>query len=144
MNSTRAAAAGLIGTAVMTTLLLIEPSVGLPQIAMGQILSTSMGSTAAHLPNGPAVGWLIHFVMGIVLALVYAKYVVRVLPGNALARGALFGVLVFLIAQVTFMPLVGGGIFSGGDIELLAGSLLGHLVYGASMGWIYGEPASAG
>jgi uncharacterized membrane protein YagU involved in acid resistance len=140
MNSTRAAAAGLIGTAVMTTLLLIEPSVGLPQIAMGQILSTSMGSTAAHLPNGPAVGWLIHFVMGIVLGLVYAKFIVAVLPGSALARGALFGVLVFLLAQVTFMPLVGGGVFSGGNIELLAGSLLGHLVFGASMGWIYGEP----
>ena len=143
MNATRAAGAGLLGTAAMTTLLLIEPSVGLPQIAMGQILSTSMGSTAAHLPNGPAVGWLIHFVMGMALALLYAAYIVKVLPGNALTRGAIFGGLVFLLAQVTFMPLVGGGVFSGGDIELLAGSLLGHLVYGASMGWIYGEPATA-
>ena len=142
MNLTRAAAAGLIGTAVMTTLLLIEPSVGLPQIAMGQILSTSMGSTAAHLPNGPAVGWLIHFVMGMVLAMVYAAFIVRVLPGSALVRGSIFGVLVFVLAQVTFMPLVGGGVFSHGDLELLAGSLLGHLVYGASMGWIYGTPAA--
>ena len=143
MNPTRAAGAGLIGTAAMTTLLLIEPSVGLPQIAMGQILSTSMGSTAAHLPNGPAIGWLIHFVMGMVLALVYARFIVNVLPGNALARGAIFGLLVFLLAQVTFMPLVGGGVFSSGNPELLAGSLLGHLVYGASMGWIYGEPGRA-
>ena len=144
MNPTRAAAAGLIGTAVMTTLLLIEPSVGLPQIAMGQILSTSLGSTSAHLPNGPAVGWLINFLMGAVMALVYARFIVRVLPGNALARGAIFGVIVFVLAQVTFMPLVGGGVFSNGDLELLAGSLLGHLVYGASMGWIYGEPATTG
>ena len=143
MNRTRAAAAGLIGTAVMTALLLIEPSVGLPEIAMGQILSTSLGSTSAHLSIGPAVGWLINFVIGMALSLVYAAFFVGRLPGNALLRGSIFGVIVFLIAQVTFMPLTGGGVFSGGDVQMLAGSLLGHLVYGGVMGWIYGEPRDA-
>jgi hypothetical protein len=40
------------------------------------------------------------------------------------------------------MPLVGGGVFSHGDVELLAGSLVGHLVYGGVIGWIYGGPGS--
>jgi hypothetical protein len=144
MNRTRAAAAGLIGTAVMTALLLIEPSIGLPEIAMGQILSTSLGSTSAHLSVGPAVGWLINLVIGMLLALVYAALFVGRLRGNAFVRGSIFGVLVFLVAQVTFMPLTGGGFFSSGDVQLLAGSLLGHVVYGGVMGWIYGEPAAAG
>jgi hypothetical protein len=53
-------------------------------------------------------------------------------------RGVLYGCLVFVVAQVVFMPVVGGGFFSRGDPELLAGSLLGHLVYGAVVGWTYG------
>ena len=35
------------------------------------------------------------------------------------------------------MPLVGGGLFSRGDPELITGSLLGHLLYGAILGWGY-------
>jgi hypothetical protein len=64
MNAARAAAAGLIGTGVMTALLLVEPSVGLPKIAMGQVLSTSLGLASAHLTIGPALGWILHCVIG--------------------------------------------------------------------------------
>jgi uncharacterized membrane protein YagU involved in acid resistance len=71
------------------------------------------------------------------LALVYAAAFDRRLPGTALTRGLIYGVLVFVVAQLVFMPLVGGGVFSRGDGELLAGSLLGHLVYGGLTGWIY-------
>jgi uncharacterized membrane protein YagU involved in acid resistance len=138
MNAARAAAAGLVGTAVMTALLLVEPSVGLPKIAIGQILSTSLGLASAHLASGPVLGWVIHFVIGMLLALLYAAVFDRRLPGPALGRGLLYGVLVFVAAQLVFMPLVGGGVFSRGDTELLAGSLLGHLVYGGLTGWIYG------
>ena len=126
----------------MTALLLVEPSVGLPKIAIGQILSTSLGFASAHLTIGPALGWIIHFVVGVVLALIYAGVFERRLPGWALVRGVLYGILVFVLAQLVFMPLVGGGVFSRGDVELLAGSLLGHVVYGGLTGWIYaGSPA---
>ena len=138
MNAARAAAAGLIGTGVMTALLLVEPSVGLPKIAMGQVLSTSLGLASAHLTIGPALGWILHFVVGMLLGLVYAAVFDRRLPGPPLTRGLLYGVLVFVVAQLVFMPLVGGGVFSRGDVELLAGSLFGHLVYGGLIGWIYG------
>ena len=143
MNPARAAVAGLIATAAMTALLLVEPSVGLPKIAIGQILSTSLGLASAHLAGGPALGWIIHFIIGAVLALLYAAVFERRLPGGALARGLIYGGLVFLAAQVVFMPLVGGGFFSRGDGQLLTGSLLGHLVYGGLTGWIYGGPTPA-
>lgn len=128
----------------MTALLLVEPSVGLPKIAMGQVLSSSLGLASAHLAIGPALGWVLHFVIGMLLALVYAAAFDRRLPGPALARGLIYGALVFVVAQLVFMPLVGGGVFSHGDVELLAGSLLGHLVYGGLTGWIYGEAEVAG
>jgi uncharacterized membrane protein YagU involved in acid resistance len=141
MNAARAAAAGLIGTGVMTALLLVEPSVGLPKIAMGQVLSTTLGLASAHLATGATLGWLLHFIIGMVLALVYAGYFDRRLPGAPLTRGLLYGALVFVVAQLVFMPLVGAGVFSRGDPELLAGSLLAHLVYGGLIGWIYAGPA---
>lgn len=138
MNVTRAIPAGLIGTAAMTALLLVEPSVGLPEIAIGQILSTALGLAPAYLTIGPAVGWSIHFLVGIAFALVYANVFDKRLPGRALVRGAIYGILVFVLAQLVFMPLVGGGVFSRGDSQMIAGSLLGHLVYGGVVGWIYG------
>ena len=144
MRTARAVAAGMVGTAAMTALLLIEPSVGLPKIAMGQIVSTSLGLASASLTIGPIVGWVIHFLVGVTLALVYAAFVMRRLPGSALVRGLLYGAVVFLVAQLVFIPLAGMGVFSRGDFELLAGSLLGHLVYGGLTAWIYGDPTAVG
>jgi uncharacterized membrane protein YagU involved in acid resistance len=137
MNVSRAAVAGLLGTAAMTALLLVEPSIGLPKIAMGQVLSTSLGLTTAHLSVGPALGWALHFLIGMALAVIYAAVFDQRLPGTALLRGIVYGILVFVVAQVVFMPFVGGGVFSRGDPELLAGSLLGHLLYGGVVGWTY-------
>jgi uncharacterized membrane protein YagU involved in acid resistance len=137
MNVARAAIAGLVGTAAMTALLLVEPSIGLPKIAIGQVLSTSLGLTTAHSASGPALGWCLHFVIGMVLAVIYAAALDERLLGPPIVRGMLYGAMVFVVAQVVFMPLVGGGFFSRGDLELITGSLLGHLLYGGVVGWSY-------
>jgi uncharacterized membrane protein YagU involved in acid resistance len=90
------------------------------------------------------VGWAIHFLVGAAFALLYAGVFERRLPGTGLARGAIYGVLVFVLAQLVFMPLVGGGVFSRGDLQMITGSLLGHLVYGGIVGWIYGLESASG
>jgi hypothetical protein len=137
IDVTRAVLAGAIGTGVLTALWLVEPSVGLPSIAVGQILSSAMSVSVAWLHVGVAGGWLIHLVAGVLLALLYASELDHRLPGPPAVRGALYGTLVFVVAQLVFMPLVGAGVFSRGDVALLAGSLLGHLAYGVVTGWIY-------
>ena len=142
MNAKRATAAGMIGTAVITALWQVEPAIGLPRIAVGHILSTFMAVSVAHLNVGIAGGWVVHFIVGILLALLYAGVFADRLPGSPIWRGAMYGVLVFILAQVLFMPLVGGGFFSRGDIELLLGSLLGHIAYGIVVGWIYDLPSA--
>lgn len=143
MNAPRAVAAGLIGTAAMTALLLVEPSLGLPEIAIGQILSTALGLAPAYLSVGPAMGWGLDFLAGVAFALVYAGVFERRLPGKAAIRGMVYGLIVFVLAQLVFMPLVGGGVFSRGNVAMIAGSLLGHLVYGGVVGWIYGLPGNS-
>jgi uncharacterized membrane protein YagU involved in acid resistance len=140
MNAKRATAAGVIGTAVITALWQVEPAIGLPRIAVGHILSTFMAVSVAHLNVGIAGGWVVHFIVGILLALLYAGLFAERLAGSPVWRGATYGVLVFILAQALFMPLVGGGFFSRGDVELLLGSLLGHIAYGIVVGWIYDLP----
>jgi hypothetical protein len=140
MDLKRAVAAGVIGTAVMTVLLLWAPSVGLPKLAIGELLSTFLAVSVAVLRVGPTGGWVIHGLVGIGFALLYARFFVKLLPGKPAARGALYGFLIFIVAQVVFMPAVGAGVFSRGDPAMILGSLLGHLAYGVLVGAIYGEP----
>jgi uncharacterized membrane protein YagU involved in acid resistance len=142
MDVKRAIGAGAVGTGVLTALWMVEPSIGLPRIAVGQILSSFMSVSVGHLHVGAAGGWSLHFVVGIVLALIYARFVAPRLRGPIMWRGAAFGIVVFIVAQTLFMPLVGAGFFARGDVELLIGSLLGHIVYGIVVAWIYGLPTA--
>ena len=147
MDAKRAAAAGVIATASMTALLMVEPSIGLPKIAIGETLSSSMSAISSVTAVGPAGGWLLDLIVGVVFAMIYAAYFDQRLPGSRFVRGLLFGVVVFIVAQLIFAPATGSGFFSHGDLELLAGGLLGHLVYGGVVGYVYGgevpSPAAA-
>lgn len=140
MNARRAVMAGLLATLAITGLWLIEPKIGLARLAVGDILSSLLAVATAYASLGPAPGWILHFGVGVTLALVYAGLFARRLPGPLLARGLLYGGLIFVLAQLLFMPLVGAGLFSRGDPSMLAGSLLGHLVYGGLVAVAYGRP----
>jgi hypothetical protein len=142
MNFTRAVVAGLVATAAVTALWLLEPAVGLPRLAVGSMLSSVLAVATAYLAIGPAVGWLIHAVIGVLFALAYARWFADRSSLAPLTRGIGFGIGLFVLAQITFMPLVGAGFFSRGDLPLLMGSLLGHGVYGGLLGLIYGEGGS--
>jgi len=138
MNTRRAALAGLVGTGTMTALWLVEPKLGLAQLAVGNILSSLLAVVTAYGSVGPVVGWAIHLVIGVILSLLYAATLVGRLPGPPIVRGLLYGLLIFILAQLVFMPLVGAGVFSRGEPPMLLGSLIGHLVYGGLVGVIYG------
>lgn len=140
MNPKRVVLAGLAGTAVMTALMLMAPLMGLPKMPIGQMLGSFL-----HI--GSAAGWAMHFIIGVLLAAIYAVAFAAHLPGPPAARGALYGFAVFLLAQLVVTPMMGGGVFSGGNLPMIAGSLMGHLVYGAIVGAIYGAasgPHAAG
>lgn len=143
LRTARAIVAGVIGTIVVTALWLLEPAVGLPRLAVGQILSHFLAVVTGYYSAGPALGWTIHLLFGIVLALVYAGGFVSRVRGTPVLRGLFYGGIIFVVAQLVFAPLVGAGIFSRGDLPMLAGSLLGHALYGSLVGAIYGVPKVA-
>jgi len=126
----RVVLAGLAGTAAMTALMLMSPLMGLPPMDIGRMLGSMMGGNIA-------LGWVSHFMIGVVLAFAYALFFVSRIPGPGLARGAIYGLLPWLTAQVVVMPLMGAGFFSG-SVVAAVGSLIGHLVYGGVIGAVYG------
>jgi len=122
--------AGAVGTAAMTMLMLAAPLMGMPKMAIGEMLGRFLGI-------GTAAGWVLHLVIGLVLATIYAAVFASRLPGVPVVRGAIYGVGIFLMAQVVVTPMMGGGLFSGGNVLVIAGSLMGHLVYGGLVGGLY-------
>jgi len=142
MNLKRILLAGAAGTAVMTMLMLVAPVMGMPKMAIGEMLGSFLGI-------GTAAGWVLHLVIGLTLATIYAAVFAKRLPGSPVVRGALYGIGVFLMAQLVVTPMMGGGVFSGGNVLMIAGSLMGHLVYGGFVGGLYAvgnvlpEPARA-
>ncbi len=132
---TRAIAAGLIGTLVMTAVgLWVAPLMGLPPTNPANLLAGAMGGNLL-------LGWAGHLMIGIVLALIYAV-VAPWLPGLPPVRGAIYALAPWLVAMVAMMPMMGMPAF-GGSAGPAISSLVGHLVYGAIVGAIYGAPQPA-
>ncbi len=137
LNLGRGLLAGAAGTAAITMLMLGAPLMGMPKMPIGEMLGRFL-----HI--GSAAGWAMHVVIGLLLALIYAGWFATRLPSGPALRGAIYGSGVFLVAQIVVTPMMGGGVFSGGNMPMIVGSLMGHLVYGALVGLIYGDSVKVG
>ncbi len=121
---------GLIATTAMTIVMLMAPLMGMPKMLIGNMLARFM-----HIPI--MYGWLAHFMIGSFIALGYVLNAEK-LPGNRILKGMLYSLLPFLIAQSVVMPVMGAGFFSArtaAPMLMIMGSLIGHLVYGAILGF---------
>jgi uncharacterized membrane protein YagU involved in acid resistance len=90
-----------------------------------------------------AAGMALHFVNGtLIFPAVYAYALAGWLPGSPAIKGTIWGVALWLIAQVVVMPVMGAGLFSSamGGMMAAMGSLVGHLLYGSLLGAIAGAP----
>jgi uncharacterized membrane protein YagU involved in acid resistance len=132
-NITRALVSGIAGTAVMTMMMMIAPKMGLPPMNIPVMLASFMGMPVV-------MGWIMHFIIGTVLAVQYAAFASQRLPGAPWLRGMLFGLLPWLMAQVLVNPMMGAGFFAmntAAPLGMVMGSLLGHMVFGAVVGRLY-------
>ena len=134
-NLTKAIVGGLAGTVVMSLMMrFVAPMMlGHPMDIAG-MLANMMGGVwaigmAAHLMNGV-----------VIFPLVYAFIAFRYLPGTPVLRGLLWGTVLWLAAETMVMPMAGAGFFSSeiGGAKAVFAALMGHLVYGALLGYIAG------
>ena len=132
---TRLFSAGLAGTLAMTAMMYVmAPMMGV-HMDIAAMLGSMMGGSwmagmAVHLMNG-----------SFVFPLAFGYLAAPRLPGPAAARGSLFGVALWLVAQGMVMPMMGAGLFSAdaGGAAAAGASLMAHLVYGAILGGLSGQ-----
>ena len=120
---------GLLGTAAMTLIIFMAPMMGMPKMNPAEMLAGMMGVPIV-------MGWLMHFMTGIVFALAYVFIIKDLLKkiNSKVAKGAIFGFAVFVFAQIMMRimgAMMGGMPTPEGNMMLMAiGSIIGHLLYG--------------
>lgn len=142
---------GLIATQLSTYFGYVFPAIGLPTLPwplFNGVLAAPMedyGTTGSYF-----VGQSLHFVNGIVFAILFAVLIRPLMPfrnthaGNVLS-GLLFGLVMTIISigllvPYAYVPKQGYGFFSfyGPDgWKMPAGVLLWHLIYGFLLGFLY-------
>jgi len=136
--------AGLIATAAMTAFTFMAPLMGF-EMDIPKMLANTMGAPII-------IGWIAHFMVGLVLAVIYAAIFLAAIKKEAnFKNGVLFGIFPWLLAQLMVMPMmssISGGSFTAGlfsgSLMIAMASLVGHVVYGAVLGGIYNpQPHSA-
>lgn len=134
-NIGRVILGGFVGTLAITFLMYVgAPMMGLPKMDIAAMLGRMLG--------GWSMGMTVHFINGtIIFPLIYAYFLFGRLPGSPYLKGILWGVTLWVLAQVVVMPMMGAGIFGLKMAGMMsaAGSLVGHAVYGALLGWIGGR-----
>lgn len=140
INVKRTVLGGLAGTVVLTMMMyFVAPMMLGHTMDIAAMVGGMMGGSWA-------LGMAVHWMLGvIVFPLFYGSVVYKLLPGTPIARGAIWGMLLWLIAQTMVMPMAGAGFFSAtaGGMTAVMASLMGHLLYGGLMGQIAGSADAA-
>lgn len=131
----RAILAGIVGTIAMTIFMKMGNLMGL-EMNVPKMLASMFGGNLI-------IGWAMHFMIGIILASGYEFFfVTKIKIENQLIRGAVYGIIPWMMAQIVVMPMMMimngmsyfDGFFSGSIIMALA-SLMAHLVFGLVVGF---------
>lgn len=126
-NVSKSILGGIVGTIIMTIVTMVAPLMGIPKMSPPHMLAGKL--------NVPIfVGWIMHFMIGIIFALAYTYlFAPKVNINNLAVKGAVFGFAVFIFAQIIMAIM--GAIFpmpamEGSMILTMIGSIVGHVVFG--------------
>jgi hypothetical protein len=140
-----AVVAGLVGTAVAGLVVLLGYVVAASLADAPAPIGAAFRALAANaatraVAEGLALAALLHFAVGLGLAVVYASAVEPWLSGPGWRRGVLFALVPWLLSVVVILPLLGGGPLGlglGAGVLPALGNLIAHLSYGGVLGWVY-------
>ena len=153
MSVWAALAGGFVGTLVLTTTLSTASEFGLTRMDLPFLLGTTLTSDRSR---AKAVGYAMHFAIGLLFALVYFL-VFRAVGESGWALGALFGLIHGLFASIALVnvllpaihPRMGTPLSAAADRPLLEPpgflmlnygrrtpvvTIAGHIAYGAIVG----------
>ncbi len=128
--------AGVIGTAIMTVVMMIAPMFGMPKMSPPEMLAGMLGMPVF-------VGWLMHFIIGITFAFAYTYLCIfKWKISNVYLKGAVFGIIAFVVAQI-MMAILGAMMpmpeMEGSMMLTIVGSLMGHIIFGMAVSKTVGK-----
>jgi hypothetical protein len=140
--------AGFLGTFAMTIVLVaaygLASSIGRAEGSAVQRWFWALvnNPVAERTADGVVLAIGANLAIGLLLALVYARYAEPRLHGPNWWRGMQFALIPWLLSLIVFLPVMGGGVLGmgvgAGPLPIL-GNLILHLVYGAVLGISYAE-----
>jgi hypothetical protein len=148
-----ALAGGFVGTLVLTTALRAANELGLTRVDLPFLLGTAVTADRAR---AKAIGYLLHFVVGELFAIVYLA-ILAAIDTNGWAIGALFGLLHGVVSATALVnvllpvvhPRMGSTLSAANSSPMLeppgflmrnygrgtlVATLLAHIAYGAIVG----------
>ena len=146
MNVLSAVISGILGTLAISMVMAVAPKMGMPKMDIVDMLSTMFGK-----PN-KVMGWMMHLMMGVVFALVYAFLWSIGIGSAGWLSGLIFGAEHWMIVglMMAAIPIMHVGI-KNGDVEApglwmtkqggmlsFVGGLMGHMIFGLVVALVYG------
>jgi len=137
---TQATIAGIIATVVFSIVTMIAPMIGMPKMNPPAMVSMMLGVPMF-------VGWLLHFMIGIIFAISYAFLFINLLSkvSSNLLKGVIFGFAAFVFAQIMLaimglmlpMPPMDGSMMMN-----MIGSIMGHVIFGITVALMVEAPVA--
>jgi hypothetical protein len=131
----RGLVAGLGATIVLSLVIVLKQALGvLPQLSTISVLAQMLGYQSL------AVGWILHFFVGVIL---WGPLYAWIDPKSSFPHwfnGIMFASCVWLGLMLIIMPAVGAGLF-GLQLGLVTptATLALHWIYGAVLGGVFGS-----
>ena len=146
MSIAGAIIAGLVATMVMSMVMVMAPKMGMPKMEIWTMLGSMFQKNGNSL-----LGWVMHLMMGVVFAIMYAVLWSLGIGKATVAYGAVFGVAHWIVAGMVMgmVPMMHAGIKAGtvkapglymmsdGGMMAFVGGLIGHVVFGITVALVY-------
>lgn len=137
----------VFGTIVMSMIMLMAPKMGMPKMAIWEMLGSMFSKDGNNV-----LGWAMHFMMGVIFAIIYAALWAFGVGSATWVNGLVFGAVHWLIAGLMMggVPVMHAGVKAGtvkapglymtadGGMMSFVGGLIGHAVYGLIVALVYG------
>ena len=132
--------AGLAAPLVLSLLMIMKGMMGLmPDMDVITMLAKQMG-------GGAIMGWVAHFMIGIVgYGIAYALVFGNLPFGNHILRGLMLGIVGWLVMMVMVMPMMGAGLFGlqmPSATMVPVATLMLHVIFGMVLGAVFGKLAA--
>ena len=130
--------AGVFASYGLLAVALWAHNLGLPRLDFSRAMANL---TYGEQFDGAPPYWPGQFVIyfnGIIFALVFSTFLAQYLPGEALFRGATYGVILWFLSGIFYVPVIlREGMFLS-HIHPMAWftSLIVHGIYGSILGWL--------